>query len=173
MYKEETGMKTIIETRRSEVLKKKPVQENINPNDEETTLRLLATSNQLQDLQSEQYAYQQNRTYSVEPTYIEDQVPSQITMKSGVSRVQSNRPETDPFPQHFSGSSECLSDYEDELSEDELSEDKIFFSLNQYNSTSSNIQNTNPYTTIQQNRDYTTSAPNNKISFQDEAQLFR
>ncbi|CAG8484418.1 4796_t:CDS:2 [Cetraspora pellucida] len=48
-------------------------KENVNPNNEETTIRLPATSNQLQeDLQSEQYAYQQNHTSSVEPTYIED-----------------------------------------------------------------------------------------------------
>ncbi|CAG8755259.1 3272_t:CDS:1, partial [Dentiscutata heterogama] len=165
---------------------------NVNPNDEETTIRLPATSNQLQeDLQSEQYAYQQNRTSSVEPTYIEDQriqnrttsslvaakyqhkVLSQINMRSSVSRVQSNGPETDSFPQCLSGSDERLSDYEDELSEDESSEDEIFYSLNRYNSTSSNVQNTNPYTTIQQNRDYTISAQNNEISFQDEVHLLR
>ncbi|CAG8739169.1 3249_t:CDS:2 [Dentiscutata erythropus] len=123
---------------------------------------------------------------SKEPTYIEDQntssltaakyqhkVPSQINMRSGVSRGLSNRPETDYFSQRPSGSIKRLSDYEDELSEDESSEDEIFSSLNQYNLISSNIQNTNSYTTIQQNRDYTTSASKNKISFQDEAHLLR
>ncbi|CAG8845715.1 41983_t:CDS:2, partial [Gigaspora margarita] len=158
-------------------------KENVNPNDEETTIRLPATSNQLQeDLQSEQYAYQQNctssriqnrTTSSLAAAKYQHRVPSQINMRSGVSRVQSNGPETDSFPQHLSSSGEHLSDYEDELSEDESSEDKIFSSLNRYNSTSSNIQNTNPYTTIQQNRDYTTSAQNNEISFQDKAHLLR
>ncbi|CAG8823231.1 13133_t:CDS:2, partial [Gigaspora margarita] len=102
---------------------KRLLTKNVNPNNEKTTLRLPATSNQLQDLQSKQYAYQQNSAK------YQHRVLLQINIKSGVLRVQSNRPKTDPFSQCFSGSSESLSDYEDELLEDESSEDEIFSHL--------------------------------------------
>ncbi|CAG8800634.1 11153_t:CDS:1, partial [Cetraspora pellucida] len=63
---------------------------NVNPNNEKTTIRLPATSNQLQeDSQSEQYAYQQNRTSSVEPTYIEDQqIQNRTTSSFAAAKYQ-------------------------------------------------------------------------------------
>ncbi|CAG8790400.1 28557_t:CDS:2, partial [Racocetra persica] len=136
-------------------------KENVNPNNEETTLRSPATSNQLQNLQSEQYAEQycqqnqqiqnQNTSFlaaqqshapAIEPYYIEDQwIQNQNTSFLAVSRVQPNGSEIDPFSQHPSGSNEHMSEYEEESSEDRSSEDEIFSSLNQYNLSSSNIQN--------------------------------
>ncbi|CAG8590642.1 10640_t:CDS:2 [Dentiscutata heterogama] len=98
------------------------------------------------DLQSEQYAYQQNHTSSVEPTYIEDQqIQNRTTSSLAAAKYQHRVP----------------------------SQINIRSGVLRYNSISSNVQNTNPYTTIQQNRDYTTSAQNNEISFQDEAHLLR
>ncbi|CAG8503202.1 1563_t:CDS:2 [Cetraspora pellucida] len=114
-------------------------KENINLNNEETPLRSPVTSNQLQDLQSKQYAeqyYQPSRTPSIEPDYIKDH------------------------------SNEHMSDYEDESLEDRLSEDEIFSSLNQYNSTSLNIQHASSYTRIQQNEVYMkVPTPCNELSF--------
>ncbi|CAG8753262.1 15052_t:CDS:2, partial [Cetraspora pellucida] len=117
-------------------------KENVNLSEEENPLRLSAVLNQLQDLQSEQYAEQYHQQ-SHAPSQIQNQdtsflaaakyqhkVLSQINIKFDVSRVQSNGSEIGPFFQYLNSSSKHLSDYEDESSEDRLSENEIFFLLN-------------------------------------------